>query len=343
MKRSILLAALLAVFGAPSAQAEPRLAPPTGATDVANRVVLLVDEIRAIRNFPVLVAERLGYLHEGAMTVTVVNTRNELWHGDELRDGRIDAVMAYYHHNIANQAQGFQTKSIVTLGLTPGMHVLVANSAKARLRTAADLKGSRIIAGGAGSSKTTVANDLVLAGGLQLSDYVRLGTEGKEKNAIALEQGKADLIVAPVPEADYYLQRGTASVFADLTSVDGTRAALGNVFPSSTVYMASERIKAHPEIARLLARAFVRTLRYINTHTAEQIAALIPADVKGKDEAAYLHVLRQQIGMFASDGRMPPEAAQQEWRVLATFEPEYAGVKVGDTYTNQFVDEVKAP
>lgn len=338
MKRILMLAALLSAWNVP-ALAEPKLAPATTPVEVANRVVLLVDEIRAIRNFPVLVAERLGYLREGPMAVTVVNTRNEVWHGDQLRDGRIDAVLAYYHHNIANQAQGFQTQAIVTLGLAPGMQVLVSNQAKARLHAPADLKGARILAGGAGSSKTTVANSLVLAGGLQLQDYVRLGTEGKENNAALLSDGSADLVVAPVPDGDYYLQRGVASVFADLTTVAGTRAALGTAFPTSTVYMASARVQAHPEIARLLARAFVRTLRYIHTHTPEQIAALIPADVKGKDEAAYLAMLREQIGMFAGDGRMPQDAARQEWRVLAAFDPAYAGVKVEDTYTNRFVDE----
>jgi len=342
MKRYLMLAAALLSGWGGLALAEPKLAPATPPVDVPDRAVLLVDEVRAIRNFPVLVAERLGYLRDDRTVVTVVNTRNEVWHGDQLRDGRIDAVLAYYHHNIANQAQGFQTQAIVTLGLSPGMQVLVSNRAKARLHTPADLKGARILAGGAGSSKTTVANALVMAGGLQLQDYVRLGTEGKEKNAAALADGSADLVVAPVPDGDYYLQRGVASVFADLTTVAGTRAALGDVFPTSTVYMASARIKAHPEIARLLARAFVRTLRYINTHTPEQIAALIPADVKGKDEAAYLAVLREQIGMFASNGRMPEAAARQEWRVLTAFEPEYAKVKVEDTYTNRFVDEASA-
>jgi NitT/TauT family transport system substrate-binding protein len=341
MKRFVMLAALLSAWS-DAVLAEPRLAPPSAPVEVSNRVVLLVDEIRAIRNFPVLVAEKLGYLREGPLVVTVVNTRNEVWHGDQLRDGRIDAVLAYYHHNIANQAQGFQTQAIVTLGLTPGMQVLVSNRARARLRSPADLKGARILSGGAGSSKTTVANSLVMAGGLQLGDYVRLGTEGKEKNAALLADGSADLVVAPVPDGDYYLQRGVASVFADLTTVAGTRAALGTTFPTSTVYMASDRIKAHPEIARLLARAFVRTLRYINTHTPEQIAALIPADVKGKDEAAYLAMLREQIGMFAGDGRMPEDGARQEWRVLAAFDPDYAKVKVEDTWTNRFVDEAGA-
>jgi NitT/TauT family transport system substrate-binding protein len=338
--KTILLALLVAALvPARLALAEPALAPARKPVEMAQRAVLLVDEVRAIRNFPVLVAESLGYLREGPLVVTVVNTRNEVWHGDQLRDGRIDAVLAYYHHNIANQAQGFSTQAVVTLGLTPGMQVLVSEQARARLHTAADLKGARIIAGGDGSSKTSVANSLVAAGGLQLSDYVRLGTGGRERNAALLAGGGADLIVAPVPDGDYYVQRGVASMFADLTTLQGTRAALGNAFPTSTVYMATERIEAHPEIARLLARAFVRTLAYINHHTPEQIAALIPADVKGKDEAAYLRMLRLQIGMFASDGRMPPEAARQEWSVLAAFVPAYRKVAVEETYTNRFVEE----
>lgn len=341
MKRFVMLAAALSAYSS-AALAEPKLAPATTPVEMSNRVVLLVDEIRAIRNFPVLVAEKLGYLREGPMVVTVVNTRNEVWHGDQLRDGRIDAVLAYYHHNIANQAQGFQTQAIVTLGLSPGMEVLVSNRARARLHGPADLKGARILSGGAGSSKTTVANSLALAGGLQLGDTIRLGTEGKEKNAALLADGSADLVVAPIPDGDYYRQRGVASTFADLTTVASTRAVLGTAFPTSTVYMASERIKAHPEVARLLARAFVRTLRYINTHSPEQIAALIPADVKGKDEAAYLAVLREQIGMFAGDGHMPDDGARQEWKVLAASDPDYAKVKVEDTYTNRFVDEALA-
>lgn len=341
--RPILLAVLAAALMPPSAAwAEPALAPATKPVEIAQRAVLLVDEVRAIRNFPVLVAESLGYLRDGPLVVTVVNTRDEIWHGDQLRDGRIDAVLAYYHHNIANQAQGFATQAVVTLGVTPGMQVLVSEQAKARLHTAADLKGARIIAGGDGSSKTSVANALVAAGGLQLSEYKRLGTGGKERNAALLADGGADLIVAPVPDGDYYVQRGVASVFADLTTVQGTRAALGDVFPTSTVYMSTERIAAHPEIARLLARAFVRTLDYINSHTPEQVAALIPAQVRGKDEAAYLRMLRMQMGMFATDGRMPAEAARREWSVLAAFEPAYRKVAVADTYTNRFVDEAAA-
>jgi NitT/TauT family transport system substrate-binding protein len=306
--------------------------------EVSKRIVLLVDEIKAIRNFPLVVAERLGYLKEGGMDVTVMNIRDDVFHDALLMDGRIDAVMAYYHHNIVNQSKGNRTQAIVTLGVTPGAKVLVANQVKDKYKTNADLKGSRIIAGGAGSSKTTVSNYLVMAGGYRLADYTRLGTEGKEKNAAALRSGAADLIVAPTPDYEYYEAQGVATTFADLTTADGTRKSIGALFPSSTIFMASERVKAHPEMAQHLADAMVRALRYVNTHTAEEIADLIPPEIRGKDRAAYLKLLKQELPMFANDGRMPEDGAEKEWRVLAEFNPKFKAVKVEDTYTNRFVD-----
>jgi len=42
--------------------------------------------------------------------------------------------------------------------------------------------------------------------------------------------------------------------------------------------------------------------------------------------------------MFGGDGRMPAGAAEQEWRVLTEFKPDYKRVKVAETYTNEFID-----
>lgn len=338
MKTIAFILASIVVLGSASLRAE---APPAKAVEVQNRIVLLVDEIHAIRNFPVVLADRLGYLKDGDMAVTVMNVRYDVWHGDMLMDGRIDAVMAYYHHNIVNHSQGKATEAIITLGVTPGAKVLVANQAKDKYRTLADLKGSRFIAGGAGSSKSTVANYLLIEGGHKISDYSRLGTDGKDKNVEALRGGSADFVVAPTPDGSFYESKGVATVFADLTTVEGTKKNFGALFPSSTIFMASERVKAHPQFAQHLANAFVRTLKYINTHTAEEIAALIPDDIigKGKDRAAYLVVLKEAIPMFATDGRMPVDGAEKEWRVLAEFNPKYKVVKPEETYTNKFVDE----
>ncbi|MBB5448094.1 MULTISPECIES: ABC transporter substrate-binding protein [unclassified Paraburkholderia] len=336
MKKIALTLVAACLVGGQASAAEPATA---AAGAAPQRIVLLVDEIKAIRNFPVVLAERLGYLNDGKMAVTVMNIRDDVSTADMLNDGRVDAVVAYYHHNVVNQAHGIDTQAVVTLGVTPGAKVLVANQAREKYQSVTDLKGARFIAGGAGSSKSTVANALMLAGGHGIGDYARLGTDGKEKNIDALRDGSADFVVAPTPDGDLYESKGVATVFADLTSVDGTRRSLGTLFPSSTVYMSGARVRAHPEIARHLAGAFVRTLQYINSHSPEQLLAVIPPEISGKDRVAYLKVLKEEIPMFANDGRMPDDGATKEWQVLAAANPAYGSVKVDRTYTNAFVDE----
>ena len=320
--------AVIALIGAQWSRAEePR------------RIVLLVDEIKQVRSFPVVLAERLGYLNRNGTVVTVMNIRDDVPASTLLDDGRVDAVMAYFHHAIVETSQGRPTEVIVTMGVTPGAKVLVSNQAKDKFHTLADLKGSRFIAGGAGSSKSTVANYLLLEGGNAITDYSRLGTDGRDKNVAALKAGKADFVVAPVPDGDFYEQAGVATVFADLTTVEGTRKSFGALFPSSAIYMSEKTVKAHPEIAQHLASAFVDTLHFINTHSFEEIAALIPTEITGKDRQPYLDSLREEIPMFANDGRMPADGAEKEWKVLCAMTPAYKSVKVTETYTNEFVDK----
>jgi NitT/TauT family transport system substrate-binding protein len=314
--------------------------PPSPPVEVARRIVLLVDEIHAIRNLPVVLADRLGYLRSGPMDVTVMNLRYDAAHADMLRTGRVDAVMAYYHHNVVNRSKGFPTKAIVTLGVTPGMKVLVRNDARGLYRTPADLKGSRIITGGARSAKATLANWLVLQGGHQLCDYSPLPTGTRQAILAALATGAADLVVAPTPDGDFYEASGKASVFADLTTAEAVREMFGALFPTSTVFMASHRIDAYPDFARHLAEAFVRTLRFMNSHTVAEIADLVPDAIAGEgveERARYQAILAQALPMFDSDGVMPVDGAEAEFGVLRSANPDYAQFEVDETYTNEFV------
>jgi NitT/TauT family transport system substrate-binding protein len=178
-----------------------------------------------------------------------------------------------------------------------------------------------------------------MAGGHRIADYTRIANESKDKIAEALKSGGADLVVAPTPDGDYYEAQGVATVFADLTTVEGTRRALGALLPTATVYMTSARVKSNPEIAQHLANAFVRTLKYINSHTPEEVAALIPDSISGKDRVAYLRVLKEEIPMFANDGRMPTAGAAFEWKVLSEFNPKFKSVNVEQTYTNAFAEK----
>lgn len=306
------------------------------------RIVVVVDGISAIRNFPVVLAERLGYLKNDKFAVTLMDIRHDVPIDSMVADGSVDAAIAYYHHTVAAHADGTPMAAIVTLGVTPGAKIMVSNRLRDRYRTPADLKGARIVAGGPYSAKTTVANQLLITGGHMPGDYVRIRHESKTETAAMLREGKADLVVARTPDGSFYEEAGVATLFLDLTTVDGTRSVLGGLFPTNAIYMRNDRIEKDPEIARHLAQAFVRTLAYIRSHRAGDIAKLIPDEIAGKDRNAYLKALSECMAMYDNDGKMPVDGAEREFRTLLAANPRYRSVPLDSTYTNRFVDELIA-
>lgn len=303
------------------------------------RLVVVVDGITALRNFPVLLAEKLGYLKTADYSTTLMDIRPDIDIDEMVADGSVDASIAYWHHAAAMHAAGKPMAAVVTMGVTPGAKLMVANQLRGQVRTLADLKGKRIIAGGPYSAKTTVANAAVMAGGLSPADYVRFAPEDAASSAAMLRGGKADLIVARTPDGSYYEQQGVASLFADLTSPESTTQWLGTLFPTNAVYMTQARIDADPAAAQHLATAFVKTLAWLRSHSAEDVAALMPKEVIGNDRAAYVRAVAESMAMYQNDGRMPVGAAEAELKVLQAVFPPYAKVRAEQTYTNKFVDQ----
>ena len=304
-------------------------------------VVVAVDGLKMVRNLPVLLADRLGYFKAQGLDVTFKETSADAAVDEMLADGRVAGMAAYYHHTIVAQVEEHNPmEAVITLAVTPGYQVLLASSLKGKVNAPADLKGRRIISGGAHSAKTTSANWLVMHAGYATADFTRLSTADKAKIAESLKDGEADLVIAPEPDASAYVAQGVAVPFADLYSVEGTRKALGSVFPSSVLYMSPKYVAAHPEVAQQLVNALADSLQYINSHSVDDIRHWVPDVIAG--EAKDPRVLAQGVKMFATDGKMPAEAAAMEAAAIAAQFPQYAQADLGQTFTNSFVTRALA-
>ena len=64
-------------------------------------------------------------------------------------------------------------------------------------------------------------------------------------------------------------------------------------------------VKENPKTVQKLANAFVRTLKWIYTHSAAEIAAKMPADYDGGDPELYEKSIKDSSPMFTTDGVMP--------------------------------------
>jgi NitT/TauT family transport system substrate-binding protein len=307
-------------------------------------VVLTVDSIKGIRNLPAIVAERLGYFKDEGQIVTLTEMREDVAPEEMLVDGRIDGVVAFYHHVLLSQAEGKTVESVITLAVSPGFSVVVATRLKDKVHAPADLQGMKIGAGNPTSGTGLAARWLMASAGLQTSDYTIVPLAAPDKTVQALNDGGVDATIAHHPDPAYYLSQGAGFVLADLNSADATSKALGNRFPTTSLYMANAYVKTHADAVQHLVNAFERALQYINAHSAEDIMALMPKSVVGKNKAGYLESLRVGKQMFATDGVMADADARMELKVLSDIQPQCKGVRIEETYTNEFIgNALKSP
>ncbi|MES2288169.1 MAG: ABC transporter substrate-binding protein [Pseudomonadota bacterium] len=329
--------------GLVAAFANPIAAASASAQQARPRVVLAVDGIGQTRNLPVLVAERLHYFTDAGLTVTLVEAPAEPSVEALVADGRADGAVAFYHHTFMTQTDlKLVTQAVVVMGASPQLKLVVAERLRDTVKTVADLKGRKIFVGGANSGKTTTMNWLALRAGMRNDDYAALTPTTPTAMMQALRDRSADAIIAHEPDVERYLASGAAYVLADVNSVDGTKKALGAPYPSTALYLPAAYIAAHPDEVQKLVNACVRALTYINSHSAAEIAAILPPKVVGSNNAAFVKMLADDKLAFATDGRLPIEAARQQLDVMTALSPKYKSVTFAQTYTNRFVERVPA-
>jgi NitT/TauT family transport system substrate-binding protein len=103
-------------------------------------------------------------------------------------------------------------------------------------------------------------------------------------------------------------------------------------------------VNTHRAIVQKLANAFVKTMHFIHAHSANEIAALMPADFYIGDRAMYVAALARGKSMFTEDGRMPEGGPENVRAVLAAIKSRGHGkpIDLAGTCTTEFVDAANA-
>ncbi|WP_041759424.1 ABC transporter substrate-binding protein [Paraburkholderia phytofirmans] len=311
--------------------------------DSPEKIVIMVGGITKLIYLPARLTEQLGYFKAEGLDVELQSQPAGVDAENELLAGGVQAVVGFYDHAIDLQAKGKEIKAIVVFGQVPGEVEMVAARAAGSIRSMADVKGKTLGVTGLGSSTNFLTQYLASLKGVPRSQYTVLPVGADNSFIAAIRQGRIDAGMTTEPTVSQLLKSGDARVLVDMRNVEGTRAALGGTYPASSLYVQSAWLDTHPQEAAKLARALVKTLRYLNTHSAEEIAAQMPKDYIGNDEALYVSALKASLPMFTADGKMPADGPETVLKVLAGFNPSVKGrhIDLSRTFTNQFVNEVK--
>ncbi|MGS0743175.1 ABC transporter substrate-binding protein [Glaciimonas sp. GG7] len=311
--------------------------------NAAEKITIMVGGITKMIYLPAKLAEQLGYFKEEGLDVELQSQPAGVDAENELLAGAVQAVVGFYDHSIDLQSKGKEVTAIVVFGQVPGEVEMVSTKSAATIKSMADVKGKTLGVTGLGSSTNFLTQYLAAKHGITSSQYSLLPVGADNTFIAAIKQGRIDAGMTTEPTISQLLKTGEASVLVDMRTVDGTVKALGGLYPASSLYVQRPWLNTHKAEAVKLARAFSKTLKYIKTHSAAEIASKMPKDYQGKDNALYVQALQNSLPMFSPDGMMPVGGPETVLQVLAGFNPNVKGkhIDLSKTYTNEFIPQDK--
>ena len=312
--------------------------PPTSAR-AADKIRIMVGGVEKQIYLPAKLAEQLGYFRDEGLDVELLTEPAGVDAEDELLAGAVQGVVGFYDHTIDLQSKGKFVESIVQLSQAPGEVELVASKEANTIKSPADWKGKTLGVTGLGSSTNFLTQYIAVKNGLKPGDVTSLPVGAGNTFIAALQQGKIDGGMTTEPTVSRLLRTGDAKVLIDLRTDESTRRVLGGTYPAASFYMQTSYVESHRDVAQKLANVFVRTLRYIASHSAAQIADKMPSDYYAGDKTMYIKALNDGKRMFTTDGRMPPSGPKTVLAVLAAFSRSVKGknIDLSRTYTTEFV------
>lgn len=305
------------------------------------RVVIMVGGLEKIIYMPFMLAQELGYYQKAGVNVSLVEESAGQDAEVALLSGQVDGAGGFYDHTLDLASKGKNVEAVVTMADVPGETLLVSDKLKNKVKTISDLKGLKIGITGLGSSTNMLATYNVVKGGGKESDYTPIPVGAGNTLIAALKNGKIDAAVTSEPTATMLENGHLAYPLVDMNHKSSAKKALGGGYASTSLYMQNSYVKAHPDVVQKLVNAYVQTLKWMSTHTPEQIAAKMPSDYYAGDKNLYIQALKGQLPMFTTDGKMPAGVPENVQKILTSFKPGVKSIDLSKTYTNQFADQAK--
>ena len=309
----------------------------------AQALRLMVGGVEKQIYLPVALADRLGYFKEQGLDVQVLSDTSGGHAEDGLLTGSVQGVVGFYDHTIDLQAKGKFVQAVVQFSQAPGEAVVVAARQADIIRTPTDFRGHALGVTGLGSSTHLLMQYLVTVHGLKKGEVTIAGVGAGDAFSEALRSGRIDAGMTTEPTASRLLKSGDARLLVDLRTPQQAASELGGLYPAACLYMSTPWISTHRDEVQRLVNALVKSLRFIATHGAAQIAAELPADYMAGDRALYVSTLQQSKAMFTADGVMPPGGPANVLRVMRLTDRSVGSkpIDLSRTYTTEFAQAAR--
>jgi len=320
------LMALLAISGPAAAQSKVTIAVGGGA---------------CLCYLPTVLAKELGEYDKAGLNVELVDLKGGSDALKAVLGGSADVVSGYFDHCVNLAAKKQEMQAFVVYDRYPGLVLVVSPKHTGEIKSIKDLAGKKVGVSAPGSSTDFFLKYLLKKNGLDPTSASVIGVGLGATAVAAMEQGQIDAAVMLDPSVTVLQgNHKDLRILSDTRTQRDTLAVFGGEYPGGALYSTAAWVKAHEKEAQALTDAIVNTLRWIHSHSPEEVMAKMPAAIVGKNKELYLAALKNTIPMYSETGAMDPKGATAVLAVFSEGSPDVAkaNIDVSKTYTNRFVE-----
>jgi NitT/TauT family transport system substrate-binding protein len=288
---------------------------------------------------PLTVAERRGFFKDQGLEVEINDFGGGAKSLQSLIGGSVDVVTGAYEHTIRMQAKGQDVRAVVELGRFPAIVIAVRKDRADKIRSAADFRGAKIGVTAPGSSTALTAQYAMVKAGLRPTDAAFIGVGGGAGAVAVMKKGEIDVISHLDPVIAKLEADGDIVVLLDTRTEAGTRALFGGSNPAAVLYTRGDFIEKNPVTTQRLVNAFMKTLKWLESASPEEVADTVPPEYHLGDKALYLRAVKNSLESYSRTGLIPQAGMASIWDELKTLDPELQGANVdlAKTFEDRFV------
>jgi NitT/TauT family transport system substrate-binding protein len=305
------------------------------------KVTIAVGGAACLCYLPTVLAKQLGEYEKAGVNVEMVDFKGGSQSLTAVLGGSADVVSGYFDHCVNLASKGQHLQSIVVYDRYPGFALVVSPKFSDSIKSVKDLANKRIGVSAPGSSTDYFLKFILKKNGVDPNSVGVIGVGLGASAVAAMEQGSVEAAIMLDPAVTQLAGRNKdLKILVDTRTQKDTIEVFGGEYPGGALYTKAEWIEKNPKAAQGLVTAVLNTLKWIHSHTPEEIMAKMPEELVGADKALYLAALKATLPMYSQNGRMDPKGAEAVLAVFSQSSPDVAkaNVDLSKTYTNRFVE-----
>lgn len=245
-------------------------------------------------------ARALGYFAEEGLDVALDYFEGGTAAAQALATRRADFSANSIGHAITMSSHGHHLKMIASFTTLPAVSVVIRLDLRTTLRTIADLKGKRIGVTALGAGTHVLTASILKKAGISFADVTVVPVGSGSSLIGAMQRREVDAAVATDPTSTSVLLAGGASLLLDMVTPDETQRIFTGGYQFTGLLTRADVIESHPGTVQRMVNVFVKTNRYIASHSGVEIASKLPAGIVG-DRYIFVKGLQHSRMCFPKD------------------------------------------